>query len=137
MDSHTQQDAGLTLPADDRSAGLARRFTRRTLARWGYRGCHDEAILVVSELVTNAVRHGYGARTLRLVGSSWRIRVEVADGNPAHPAARRSGADGGWGIKLVDRLTAAWGVSPSRGGGKIVWCELAPAVAVAPEVTVA
>ena len=131
-------DAGLTLPSDGCSAGLARTFTRTTLDRWDYRGDHDDAVLVVSELVTNAVLHGTGTRTLRLVGTPWRVRVEVSDGNPVPPAARRSGADGGWGIRLVDQLATAWGVSPApNGGGKVVWCELTPAVAPAAEVTVA
>lgn len=124
MDARSLQHAGLVLPGGARSAVLAREFTRRTLTRWRYRGSCDEAVLVVSELVTNAVLHAGGGAVLRLLGTGSWLRVEVTDGSPVPPAKRESGSDGGWGLKLVERLTTTWGVL-ERDGGKVVWCELA------------
>ncbi|MBM7814194.1 ATP-binding protein [Saccharothrix algeriensis] len=111
-------------PRGPGGAGLARDFTRRTLAAWGYRGVHDDVVLAVSELVANAVRHAGGPAVLRLAGGADRVRVEVADGSPVRPGVRPAGVTGGWGLPLVDRLCRRWGVEPD-GRGKVVWCELA------------
>lgn len=132
-------DAELCLPEDYGSVALARRFAGEMVARWTYQGRHDDVILVVSELVGNALRHGRGAPTLRLAGTASRLRIEVTDGSPVLPAVRRSGPEGGWGLKLVERLAARWGAS-HRASGKVVWCELAPAHAptvAAPQVATA
>lgn len=125
VDIEPPRHAQLTLPNDAAGAALARDFARRLLVEWNYRGSLDDAVLLVSELVTNAMRHGSGTRTLRLGGNAGRVRIEVADSSPTMPAVRAPGSDGGWGLRLVDRLSAAWGVIPSA-GGKLVWCELRP-----------
>lgn len=84
--------------------------------------------LLVSELVTNAILHGSsGTSTLRvsLQRSHERIRVSVTDGGDGfvpHPRSLESEAVGGWGLYLVERLSAAWGVS--SGDGTTVWFEL-------------
>jgi anti-sigma regulatory factor (Ser/Thr protein kinase) len=98
------------------------------LVAWRYRGRHYDAILVISELLTNALLHGSGTPVLRLSGSSWRLRVEVADDSPDPPAIREAGADGGWGLRLLDELSLSWGTAP-RDGGKVVWCELGTVLA--------
>lgn len=116
--------AELGLPGDGASVALARAFTRATLTGWGYRGSVDDVVLVVGELVTNAVVHGGRTRSVRLVGSSRRARIEVADDSPELPIFREPGLDGGWGLRLVERISGgSWGVS-LRGGGKVVWCEV-------------
>jgi anti-sigma regulatory factor (Ser/Thr protein kinase) len=120
-------DVELRLGEDENGMTLAREFTRTTLARWMYKGDHHNAVLVVSELVTNALIHGHGAPVLRLIGAG-KLRVEVSDDSPVLPAIRDSGATGGWGLKLVEQLAPGWGASRS-GRGKVVWCELAPALA--------
>lgn len=124
-------DVELRLPENHSALTLAREFTRRTLTDHRYRGRHDHVLLVVSELVTNAMLHGDGPPVLRLSGTPWRVRVEVADGSPVLPVPKVAGQEGGWGLHLVSRLAGRWEAVP-RDGGKVVWCELVPAVAPAP-----
>ena len=126
-------DVELRLPEGRSSLTLAREFTHRTLTDGRYRGRHDHVLLVVSELVTNAMLHGEGCTALRLSGTPWRVRVEVTDGSPVLPASRPAGQDGGWGLHLVTRLAGRWEAAP-RDGGKVVWCELVPAATPAPVV---
>ena len=86
--------------------------------------------LLVTELVTNAVRHaGAGAVELVVVVGRERVRVEVANpGVPFEPDIREAGreSESGWGLFLVDRLSDAWGVVDDSGYQRI-WFELARA----------
>ncbi len=120
MDFRVSECAEYALPATVEGAALARDFTRAVLA--GLPALED-ALLVVTELVTNAVRHGGGKPVLRLWTGAARLRIEVSDASPRLPRRRRSGADGGWGLPLVERLAAEWGARRA-GRGKVVWCEL-------------
>ena len=115
--THTE----VRLPENHHSAALAREFTRRTLTGWGHHGWQDAA-QVVSELVSNVLLHAHGEPVVRLLAVATGVRVEVADDSPQPPTVVRS-ATGGLGMKLVERLSTAWGVS-RRGRGKVVWCEL-------------
>ncbi|MEU1854118.1 SpoIIE family protein phosphatase [Streptomyces sp. NPDC019990] len=108
------------------AVGHARRFTRRTLRSWGVTEDVDVVLLVVSELVTNALVHTDGRvrMDLTLIGS--RIRVAVADASPRSPVRPASigwEATGGRGVLLVEAVSAAWGTLPVS-GGKQVWAEL-------------
>ncbi|MEU2596622.1 SpoIIE family protein phosphatase [Streptomyces hirsutus] len=108
------------------AVGHARRFTRRTLRSWGVSGDLDTALLVVSELVTNALVHTEGQVRLDLTLVGDRLRLAVADTSPRSPAKPNSigwEATGGRGILLVEALSAAWGTLPVS-GGKQVWAEL-------------
>jgi anti-sigma regulatory factor (Ser/Thr protein kinase) len=84
--------------------------------------------LLVSELVTNAVRHGEdrrGAVELALSCDGNRLRVEVGDGGHGFVPRTRSAnphETGGWGLVVVDRLADRWGVSEA--GGTLVWFEV-------------
>lgn len=83
------------------------------------------ALLVSSELVTNAYRHGRGEIELRLSVHDDRLRIEVIDhGRDAAPAVREQAADGtgGWGLRIVDQLALQWGVFE---GATHVWADLA------------
>ncbi|WP_406059059.1 ATP-binding protein [Streptomyces sp. NBC_01077] len=112
-----------------RSVPLARRELRRTLERWEWGAVEDAAALVLSELLTNAVRHGrvpgreIETHFARVAGA---LRIEVHDASEKRPlmALPVDGADGGWGLPLVDTLAAKWGIDDRRGPGKLVWAEL-------------
>lgn len=104
----------------------ARRFTRRALRSWGVTEEADAVLLVVSELVTNALVHTEGQVRLDLTFVNQRLRIAVADNSPRTPVKPPNigwEATGGRGILLVEALSAAWGTLPVS-GGKQVWCEL-------------
>ncbi|MEY9490582.1 PAS domain-containing protein/anti-sigma regulatory factor (Ser/Thr protein kinase) [Streptomyces calvus] len=107
------------------AVGHARRFTRRTLRSWGVSENVDAALLVVSELVTNALVHTDGQVRLDLTLVNGRLRLAVADASPRTPVKPTSigwEATGGRGILLVEAVSAAWGTLPVS-GGKQVWAE--------------
>ncbi|EST37148.1 hypothetical protein N566_14585, partial [Streptomycetaceae bacterium MP113-05] len=104
----------------------ARRFTARTLRSWGLEEEADVALLVVSELVTNALLHTQGAARLDLMLSGDRLRIATTDSSPrapAKPVIVDWEATGGRGILLVEAVSVAWGSLPVS-GGKQVWAEI-------------
>ncbi|WEO93794.1 SpoIIE family protein phosphatase [Streptomyces sp. FXJ1.172] len=111
------------------AVGHARRFTRRTLRAWGVSpGTMDTALLVVSELVTNALVHTDGQVRLDLSLINHRLRLAVTDSSPRSPVKPTSigwEATGGRGILLVEAVSVAWGTVPVS-GGKQVWADLVP-----------
>ncbi|WP_244188612.1 ATP-binding protein [Streptomyces yokosukanensis] len=123
--------AAFELPAQPAAVAAARRVVRELLAAWGTpEGRRDDAALVTSELVTNALVHTAGDRIVcRLHDTADRVRIEVEDreGGPVPPAARRPGPDDphGRGLLLVDALSRDWGVTPIPGRpARVVWAEL-------------
>lgn len=84
--------------------------------------------LIVSELVTNAVRHGAGRLTLTLTEVGGHVHIEVHDHSAQLPVSRYvKGSDtatGGRGLGIISELSQAWGVT-SDGSGKTVWADLA------------
>ncbi len=86
----------------------------------------QDALLLLSELVTNAVHHGAEPLELRVDASDRRIRVEVDDASAAEPVLRPVDAQrpGGMGMRIVDDVADAWGSSASA-SGKTVWFEVA------------
>ena len=114
-------EAVFSLPEGDWRGGvaLARAFARRAASTCHYRGCHEDVVLVVNELTTNAVCHGSGRPFVRIVGGRGQVLVEVVDDNAEWPQPRNSS----WGLQLVALLGERWGVT-ERGGQKVVWCEL-------------
>jgi len=109
------------------AVGHARRFTRRTLRTWGVpQDDLDTALLVVSELTTNALVHTDGQVRLDLTLLDNRLRVSVADTSPRTPAKPTNigwEATGGRGILLVEAMSETWGSVPVS-GGKQVWAEI-------------
>lgn len=87
----------------------------------------EDILLLASELVTNAVRHGGGEVTVRLWAGPETVRVEVTDANPRRPLAADRGPDAeeGRGLLIVRALASRWGSAPLRdGSGKTVWFEV-------------
>lgn len=121
------------LPEEAASAGRARKLTSEFLARPRHRmtrvdaGHIDDATLIVSELVTNATRHGRSACRLRLQVSDEQVTVEVYDSNPDQPRMRPSTTDseGGRGLDMVRCLAQRFDIAPVSGGGKRVRAILA------------
>ncbi|MFE2042322.1 SpoIIE family protein phosphatase [Streptomyces sp. NPDC059477] len=126
------------------AARHARRFTRRTLRTWGVTENpenpgnpgnpenpgnteeYDAVLLVVSELVTNALVHTDGQVRLDLTLLGGRLRIAVADAlarSPVKPTSIGWEATGGRGLLLVEALSATWGTVPVS-GGKQVWSEI-------------
>lgn len=106
----------------------ARRFLVDQFQEWGIAD-HFDGCLVVSELVTNACKHGLGVIVLRLNldEADGSAIVEVWDQGPDQPQVRPAShtALSGRGLHMVEQLTEAWGTRPITEGGKVVWCRLA------------
>ncbi|MEV7025259.1 ATP-binding protein [Kitasatospora sp. NPDC093558] len=132
----------LAVQADPAEVGRARRWVRSRLLNHGVdpdAPMAETVVLVVSELVTNAVVHTGCPAVLRLclpvdaavpAGApvpAAPLRVEVADASQVAPAPRHAGADAdatnGRGLELVELLCERWGWYPD-GSGKRVWCEI-------------
>ncbi len=128
--------ASCALPARFEAVREARRFTRCTLEQWDVGDRFDDICLVVSELVTNALRHAVPAAPrrgdehpcVRLHLMRWTERLVCAVRDPSHetPAPRDSddfSAESGRGLFLVDSFADSWGWHPLAGtlDGKVVW----------------
>ncbi|MEV6165192.1 ATP-binding protein [Streptomyces sp. NPDC052052] len=132
-----------TLPACYESVSGARRFTRKTLNGWGLEERFDDVALVVSELVTNALRHALPTETapqgppvrLHLMRWSSRLVCAVRDPSRESPVVSEApeSAESGRGLFLVDSFSDSWGWHPSpvlgadgphsaaAPRGKVVW----------------
>jgi len=115
------------LPADTSSPSRARAIVSDLLHRWQLADLEEAATLLVSELVTNGVRHaGTGMQLVLTRQTATQIRVAVIDKAPAadvRPRESDGAAEGGRGLFLVDHLSTGWG-SVADGAGKTVWFEL-------------
>lgn len=117
------------------SVRAGREFTRSTLRRWGITGVSDRAELVVSELVTNALRHGLPSARwmpgehpirLRLLRHAHYLICMVADPGTEMPVRQDSGqcAESGRGLLVVESCCLRWGCQLVDGRGKVVWALL-------------
>ncbi|WP_078895797.1 ATP-binding protein [Streptomyces sp. WMMB 714] len=122
----------LEIGADPEEVGRARRWARSRLAACGVGADEQLAetlLLLVSELVTNAVVHTDGPAVLRMLLpgrlAPGAVRVEVADMSSVPPRQRRADGDDthGRGLELVSGLADRWGWQ-REGAGKRIWCEL-------------
>ncbi|MFF9814222.1 ATP-binding protein [Streptomyces sp. NPDC014006] len=129
--------ASCSLPARYEAVREARRFTRHTLDQWELGDRFDDVCLVVSELVTNALRHatpdgggpaGDPPPSVRLHLMRWseRLVCAVRDASKDGPVAREAddfAAESGRGLFLVESFSDSWGWHPLTGalGGKVVW----------------
>jgi len=131
--------ASCSLPARYEAVREARQFTRLTLGQWDMDDRFDDVCLVVSELVTNALRHGLSGDDaphapeqrhppVRLHLMHWTERLVCAVRDPSHdsPLPQEGddfSAESGRGLFLVDSFADSWGWQPLSGslGGKVVW----------------
>ncbi|GGW37621.1 hypothetical protein GCM10010503_12050 [Streptomyces lucensis JCM 4490] len=121
----TAWDASWPLGRELTSVRRARRLVTAQLDDWAVADLADAAELLVSELVTNALRHTRGPLRLNLRLSGTRLLCEVEDTEPVDPV-RGTGdpdAEGGRGVELVGLLADAWG-STRTATGKTIWFEL-------------
>lgn len=131
MSATTQESparATTVLPCDPTSVPAARRFVRSALREFGGAAQAEVAVLLTSELATNAILHAHSQFELRVRAEGASVRVEATDASPAPPVVRSTSAEtpGGNGMVLVSRLAEAWGYQPTN-GGKVVWFELSAA----------
>jgi serine phosphatase RsbU (regulator of sigma subunit)/PAS domain-containing protein/anti-sigma regulatory factor (Ser/Thr protein kinase) len=108
----------------------ARQLVASLCARWRPEvdpRAWETALLLVTELVTNAVRYGRAPLQLSVLVGDDVLRVEVSDHEPRHPVVGPPAdvwSEGGRGLLLVDAMSASWGVTSLPDGGKSVWFEL-------------
>jgi anti-sigma regulatory factor (Ser/Thr protein kinase) len=116
--------AGMALPIDERSVATARRLLLAALDGREGPGV-DDAVLVISELVTNAVRHTRTVLFVLVTIENHTLHVDVTDDNPTLPVlpAPEHDATNGRGLRIVDALATRWGVTPTT-EGKAVWFEM-------------
>jgi anti-sigma regulatory factor (Ser/Thr protein kinase) len=114
------------LAADPATAHVARQIVRRSAERAHWEGDIDAALLLTSELVTNALVHAGAVRELRLCYGPNCLRVEAEDPAETAPEVRRptESSTRGRGLVLVEMLASRWGTRPQAGRGKTVWFEL-------------
>jgi len=129
----------LELTAVPHASREARNTARVVLQDWDVPSpLVDDALLVISELVTNAVRHAGTAGTLELeLGQTGEcLRVSLADGSATAPRVRRprTAAEDGRGMRILAALSDRWGIEPHL-GGKRVWWEVDLAVGYSGAVT--
>jgi anti-sigma regulatory factor (Ser/Thr protein kinase) len=117
--------AKTTLPPEPISARACRRFLLSALEEWDADQFADDAVLLLSELVTNAVLHAGTEIEVTIQLDDDVLRVEVRDGDPRLPTVRHysllSGT--GRGLALVAQTARSWDVEPLP-SGKRVWFEL-------------
>ena len=98
------------------------------LGGWGNEAARHNATLLLSEVVTNAVRHARGGTIMVAVTlSQSHLLAQVHDESSNPPIRRAAGDAGGWGLGLLDELSMQWGVDQHSDDGKTVWFEIAAA----------
>ncbi|MGW2466920.1 ATP-binding SpoIIE family protein phosphatase [Streptomyces bauhiniae] len=115
--------AVLDVPSEPAAVSRARRFAADRLAEWGLEDLSFATELIVSELVTNAVRYGRSPIQLRMILQS-SLTCEVSDASSTAPHLRRARTydEGGRGLLLVAQMADRWGTRHSR-DGKVIWAE--------------
>ncbi|GHF60635.1 ATP-binding protein [Streptomyces mashuensis] len=115
-----------SFPAEAGAVRTARTLVRDTLHDWGLDAVTDVTVLLVSELVTNALRYASGPIGVRMYSHAGpSLFVEVSDPLPDPPRERAAGEDdeGGRGLQLVALASRRWGTRQGT-AGKTVWFEL-------------
>jgi anti-sigma regulatory factor (Ser/Thr protein kinase) len=135
-------DMIIPLMGSGAAVGLARTLAGARFHKWGYSHVLDDALLIVSELVTNATQRTPGAELrLQVSRDAHGVIIAVWDGASDFPRARPKAGltlddldlseeafddNGGWGLHIVQALSAACGATRDPGGGKWVWARIIP-----------
>jgi Histidine kinase-like ATPase domain len=124
--------AAKDLPPVVESPGIARNVTKATLVHWSLGDFSEDAAVVVSELVTNAIRYGLrpdAGSLLRLVLVRYERQLVCMVTDPADEAPKMQEpdwvAETGRGLHIIEAMSRAWGWTPLLGGGKAVWASFA------------
>lgn len=115
-----------TFQPRDESVAAVRRFVRGFLAEIDF--ASDDVLIAVSELASNAVRHGRTNYTVSLEHLDGSVRVMVADAGVEATTPFQKSLRGGRGLKMVDKLASSWGVTAGV-PGKTYWAVFQPASA--------
>ena len=118
----TTPRAEVELPVSREAPALAREFLRGSTCAEHHSEVVDDAVLLVSELVTNSVLHGGPPVVVAVDCDEATLQVRVRDGNRTLPAPRdaETGDENGRGLALVAEMSADWGVDTEE-DGKHVW----------------
>jgi anti-sigma regulatory factor (Ser/Thr protein kinase) len=121
--------ASVDLPPDVASVPHARHLVLGLLRTWRAPHDHDDAALLVTELVSNVIDHvgGEASLTVELTLADRWLRISVADGSSVLPVVRELSRERprGRGLRLIQAIADRWGVE-ERHGGKKVWFDMAP-----------
>jgi anti-sigma regulatory factor (Ser/Thr protein kinase) len=123
--------SGLVLGALPTAASCGRLHAKNVACEWGLGYLSNTVELLVSELLTNAVKassspDGAGVVLLRLLANRERLLIEVWDHNPDDPQLRQADAESesGRGFSVIEALSGRWGFRRLSYSVKVVWCEL-------------
>jgi signal transduction histidine kinase len=123
--AETREVAVMELNTNPLIAAAGRRFVTQALEEWKLVDLQPTAGMVVTELISNAVRHTGRPLTLRLQHRERRLIVKVADGDERQQRRLQPALldEGHRGLFIVDKLSRRWGARPTA-TGKVVWAEL-------------
>jgi hypothetical protein len=95
------------------------------MGSWADECTRDDAQLLLTEVVSNGVKHAESPMSVELNMEHDMLRAEVSDDSPREPMRRVADEFGGRGVQILDALASRWGVLGHPGDGKTVWFELA------------
>jgi anti-sigma regulatory factor (Ser/Thr protein kinase) len=123
---HHATRATIELPEGPEAPSIAREFIAATACPGQSEALLQNAVLLTSEAITNAVVHGAPPVILAVDCSATALEVRIRDASPRHPRVRdpKPLEGGGRGVRLIDVLADCWGVEDIRGDGKEVWFRL-------------
>jgi DNA-binding NarL/FixJ family response regulator len=119
-------EATLDLPHELTSVATARRFVSQQVTDWQAEPLLADAVLVISELATNAITHADSSCRIRLSLTAATLRIDVIDAGSGTPEPQLADltSEHGRGLGMVAAVAAAWGMEAIPGDGKLVWAEL-------------